>query len=87
MFAWPAVSSTGKWACARCVCRASAVTVTPVKVVGLQQGGEAGDFIGLSGTRSRVTAVPASVIAASRCAAELSPLREPRALLPSTARV
>lgn len=41
----------------------------------------------LSGTRSWATVCPAPVIAASRCAAGPVTVREPRALLPSTARV
>ena len=41
----------------------------------------------LSGTRSWVTVCPVPVIAASRWAAGLVAVREPRALLPSTARV
>ncbi|PWG11586.1 hypothetical protein DF268_21480 [Streptomyces sp. V2] len=41
----------------------------------------------LSGTRSWVTVCPVPVIAAGRCAAGLVTVREPRAFLPSTARV
>ena len=40
-----------------------------------------------SGTRSWVTVIPVPVIAASRWAAGVVPRREPRALLPSIARV
>jgi hypothetical protein len=41
----------------------------------------------LSGTRSWMTVSPVPVVAAGICAAGVSPVREPRRLLPSTASV